>query len=133
MGGVKTHTTSASQHPKARNPTSFELRLYKVCAAIPVGRVSTYGTLAKVLGSSPRAVGQALRRNPYAPVVPCHRVISSNLQLGGFQGTWGATAETQKKEHLLKQEGVYFVDGHLATTMAVMDAKQLAGACKHAL
>jgi hypothetical protein len=60
-------------------------------------------------------------------------VISSNLQLGGFQGTWGATAETQKKEHLLKQEGVYFVDGHLATTMAVMDAKQLAGACKHAL
>mmetsp|Transcript_7876 Transcript_7876/g.16102 ORF Transcript_7876/g.16102 Transcript_7876/m.16102 type:complete len:86 (+) Transcript_7876:104-361(+) len=42
-------------------------------------KVSTYGTLAKELGSSARAVGQALRRNPFAPGVPCHRVVAATL------------------------------------------------------
>jgi methylated-DNA-[protein]-cysteine S-methyltransferase len=54
-------------------------------------------------------VGNALRRNPFAPVVPCHRVIANNLFLGGFQGIWdlkGATAP--KKLSLLDGEGVTF-------------------------
>jgi methylated-DNA-[protein]-cysteine S-methyltransferase len=54
-------------------------------------------------------VGNALRRNPFAPVVPCHRVIANNLFLGGFQGVWdlnGATAPN--KLELLKSEGVTF-------------------------
>ncbi|KAK9831941.1 hypothetical protein WJX81_001444, partial [Elliptochloris bilobata] len=72
-----------------RAPTAFEERLYLVCSAIPCGKVSTYGALAKALHSSPRAVGQALRRNPYAPDVPCHRVVTSSLALGGFSGSWG--------------------------------------------
>ena len=60
----------------------------QVCSAIPKGKVSTYGALSQVLKSSPRAVGQALRRNPYAPQVPCHRVVASTLELGGFSGSW---------------------------------------------
>jgi len=54
-------------------------------------------------------VGNALRRNPYAPRVPCHRVIANNMFIGGFQGVWdlkGATAP--KKLGLLMEEGVGF-------------------------
>lgn len=62
----------------------------QLCSAIPKGRVSTYGDLAKALSppSCARAVGQAMRRNPFAPRVPCHRVIASDLRLGGFSGFW---------------------------------------------
>ncbi|MEW5307390.1 MAG: hypothetical protein WDW36_009793 [Sanguina aurantia] len=68
----------------SRAPTVFEARLFKLCKLIPAGKVSTYGAMAKVLGSSSRAVGQGMKRNPFAPIVPCHRVIASDLTLGGF-------------------------------------------------
>ena len=51
------------------------------------GKVSTYQELAKALHcGSCQAVGQALRRNPYAPIVPCHRVIAASQAIGGFCG-----------------------------------------------
>jgi methylated-DNA-[protein]-cysteine S-methyltransferase len=54
-------------------------------------------------------VGNALRRNPFAPIVPCHRVIANNLFLGGFQGVWDLSGETApRKLALLKDEGVSF-------------------------
>ncbi|WIA23191.1 hypothetical protein OEZ86_010081 [Tetradesmus obliquus] len=71
-----------------RPPTAYEQRVYEMCKAIPKGKVSTYGDMAKALSSSARAVGQAMRRNPFAPVVPCHRVVASSLDLGGFSGSW---------------------------------------------
>ncbi|KAK9811855.1 hypothetical protein WJX72_011259 [[Myrmecia] bisecta] len=114
------------QAKPARKPTVFEERLYQVCRLIPRGKVSTYGAMAKVLNSSPRAVGQALRRNPYAPEVPCHRVIAASLQLGGFQGTWGATEQVASKQRLLKEEGVGFQEGRLQSAQFVFDAEQLA-------
>src|ERR1043165_78073 len=53
------------------------------------GYVSTYKLLAAALSSSPRAVGNALRVNPFAPLpIPCHRVIASNFFIGGFDGEW---------------------------------------------
>ena len=62
--------------------------------------------------SSCRAVGQALRRNPFAPKVPCHRVIASDLSAGGFKG--GLTdALIRRKLNLLGKEGVKFIKGHL--------------------
>src|SRR3989338_7209957 len=64
----------------------FNERVYSLCKLIPKGKVSTYGEISRVLGSSPRAVGQALRCNPFAPIVPCHRVVKSNGALGGFMG-----------------------------------------------
>ncbi|MGI8602860.1 MAG: MGMT family protein [Verrucomicrobiales bacterium] len=97
-----------------RSPTSFELRVYEAIRQIPRGRVSTYAEVARAVGvPAPRAVGQALRRNPFAPQVPCHRVIASTLTIGGFAGTTRG-AEIERKRALLHREGVEFTgDGHL--------------------
>jgi len=83
--------------------------------------------MAKALGSHARAVGQGLRRNPFAPRVPCHRVIASTLELGGFNGSWGVHCLTvKKKQALLEKEGVAFTSsGKLIKHSAVMDADEL--------
>jgi methylated-DNA-[protein]-cysteine S-methyltransferase len=91
-----------------RKPTAFEQRVYDATSRIPAGRVSTYGLVGRAVGcGAARAVGQALRRNPYAPRVPCHRVIASDLTVGGFRGA-GAGAEVRAKRALLAREGVRF-------------------------
>lgn len=59
--------------------TQFQLCVYTVVADIPKGRVSTYTAIARILECSPRAVRLALKRNPFALEVPCHRVIASNM------------------------------------------------------
>lgn len=88
--------------------TPFQRRVYEATSRIPVGCVSTYGLIARHIGcGSPRAVGQALKRNPYAPKVPCHRVIRADLTIGGFAG-WTAGPEIRRKLTLLKGEGVGF-------------------------
>jgi methylated-DNA-[protein]-cysteine S-methyltransferase len=87
--------------------------VYVAVRRIPRGRVATYGGVAAAIGcGSARAVGQALRRNPFAPRVPCHRVIASDLTLGGFDGA-RAGAELARKERLLAAEGVVFRNGRL--------------------
>jgi len=110
--------------------TRFQLRVYEATKKIPRGRVTTYKILADYISakgslagldqesacsgkhSSCRAVGQALRRNPFAPKVPCHRVIASDLSAGGFKG--GLTdALIRRKLNLLGKEGVKFIKGHL--------------------
>lgn len=94
--------------------TLFQQRVYDVVAGIPRGRVATYKDIAAFLGcGSPRAVGQALRRNPFAPRVPCHRVISASLAIGGFQGAVEGVA-VRRKLQLLEAEGVRFSAGKLA-------------------
>lgn len=88
--------------------SAFCEQVYEVVRAIPRGRVATYGGVARALGcGSARAVGQALRRNPFAPRVPCHRVIASDLRLGGFQGRRSGAA-TARKRRRLAAEGVRF-------------------------
>jgi len=80
---------------------SFSARCYALLRRVPPGRVTTYRELAKALGSQAyRAVGNALRRNPYAPKVPCHRVVKSDGRLGGFAHGQG------RKASLLRQEGI---------------------------
>jgi len=70
--------------------------------------VTTYAALAKVADCrSAQAVGQALRRNPFAPEVPCHRVVRTDGSLGGFFGDSGATA-ANKKRQILESEGICF-------------------------
>uniref|UniRef100_A0A7S0UVQ5 Methylated-DNA--protein-cysteine methyltransferase n=1 Tax=Polytomella parva TaxID=51329 RepID=A0A7S0UVQ5_9CHLO len=94
---------------KQRPPTAFESSVYEICSAIPAGKVATYGILSKILKTSPRAVGQSLRRNPYAPIVPCHRVIAADRSIGGFCGQTGCdNTIVQKKIRLLEDEGVAF-------------------------
>ncbi|MBT3191060.1 MAG: MGMT family protein [Verrucomicrobia bacterium] len=95
--------------------TEFQKRVYEALMLVPRGYVTTYKALAAAVGcGSPRAVGQALKRNPYAPEVPCHRVIASDLSIGGFQGA-SAGARISKKQAMLEAEGVHFVDGRLST------------------
>lgn len=74
----------------------------------------TYKILGDTLGCRCyQAIGQALRRNPFAPEVPCHRVIASNLTIGGFGGETSGE-RIKSKLSLLAQEGVLFENGHLA-------------------
>ncbi|HAY74979.1 MAG TPA: cysteine methyltransferase [Opitutae bacterium] len=80
---------------------TFDQRCHALLAQIPKGRVSTYRELAHALGSKAyRAVGQAMNRNPNLMKVPCHRVIRSNGEIGGY--ALGA----DKKRELLLEEGI---------------------------
>lgn len=91
------------------NRTPFEKKVWSLLCQIPPGHVSTYGLMSSRLGSSPRAVGNALRRNPFAPEVPCHRVVATGGQLGGFKGHWSTNGEgitIDEKKKLLRMEGV---------------------------
>ena len=95
-------------------PTPFQKRVYAALAHVPRRRVTTYKKLAECPDyRSCRAVGQALKRNPYAPQVPCHRVIASDLTPGGFMGRRGGAA-LRRKLDLLAEEGVQFHAGKLA-------------------
>ena len=86
----------------------FASRVYAACRRIPAGRVASYGSLARAIGcGSARAVGQALARNPFAPEVPCHRVIATDGTPGGFNGGRDS-GELARKLGLLKAEGVEF-------------------------
>ncbi len=93
----------------------FRARVYATLRRVPAGRVTTYAELARAVGcGSPRAVGQALRRNPFAPEVPCHRVIAADGTAGGFNGHRGGP-ELERKLRLLAAEGVVFDgEGRLA-------------------
>ncbi len=81
--------------------------------AIPEGKVTTYGLIARKLKTKAyRAVGNACRRNPYAPRVPCHRVVRSNGTIGGFGGkTSGKNVEN--KIRMLRREGVEVRNGNI--------------------
>ena len=77
------------------------LALYDVLETIPYGHVTTYGMVAEKIMSSPRAVGQLLRHNRFALIIPCHRVIGSD-GLKGYAGKDGIG----RKQSLLQREGV---------------------------
>jgi len=62
----------------SKQVTDFQERVYTLLKQIPRGKVTTYAAISKALNSSPRAVGGALRNNPFAPEVPCHRCIASD-------------------------------------------------------
>ena len=89
-------------------------------ATIPRGKVTTYRLIAKKLDTNAyRAVGNACRNNPYAPRVPCHRVVKSDGTIGGFAGkTSGKTV--QRKVELLRREGVQVKDGKIVNFEKVL-------------
>ncbi len=80
--------------------TSFEWKVLRTTAGIPLGQTRSYKWVAKAIGKpkAVRAVGQALNKNPFAPLIPCHRVIRENGALGGYAG--GA----KRKKELLQLE-----------------------------
>ncbi|CAM9090612.1 unnamed protein product [Scytosiphon promiscuus] len=94
--------------------TPFQKRVYEAISGIPAGKVSTYGRVAAALNSSARAVGGALRGNPFAPVVPCHRVVMGDFTIGGFSGSFGDCPDTRRKRKMLEEEGVCFTKDKVA-------------------
>ncbi len=84
--------------------TEFQKKVWEALKTIPQGSVITYKELAIMIGKPKaiRAVANAVGKNPYAPQVPCHRVIRSDGKIGGYSGVGGV----QKKLELLKNEGV---------------------------
>jgi methylated-DNA-[protein]-cysteine S-methyltransferase len=86
----------------------FDRRVYEVARAVPPGETITYGAIASALGEEPMAardVGQALAHNPFAPIVPCHRVVAAGGKLGGYTAPGG----TSTKRRLLELEGAAIV------------------------
>ena len=92
---------------------SFSEKVYSVVRKIPQGRVTTYGEIAKALHTKGyRAIGQALKCNHDAPVVPCHRVVKSDGSVGGFKGK-RVGKEIEEKRRLLENEDVSIVNGKI--------------------
>jgi O-6-methylguanine DNA methyltransferase len=93
-----------------RLSTQFTAAVYRATRRIPRGRVATYGAIARAIGQprAARAVGNALNKNPFAPRVPCHRVVRSDGTLGGF------AHGSAKKCLLLEREGVRIRNGGIS-------------------
>ena len=79
--------------------TEFQKKVYLELLTVPSGQTISYSELARRIGCrSPQAVGQALKKNPFAPEVPCHRVIRSDGKLGGYFGkTDGEMIDRKRK------------------------------------
>ncbi|MHA1266932.1 MAG: MGMT family protein [Candidatus Helarchaeota archaeon] len=84
------------------NLTLFQKKVLAITKRIPSGKVATYGLIAKVLGDVhlARAVGNALNKNPFPIIIPCHRVVRSDGYVGGF------AKGTEMKIKLLKKENI---------------------------
>ncbi|MFX1486951.1 MAG: MGMT family protein [Promethearchaeota archaeon] len=97
-------------HQKNLSLSEFQKKVYGVTSKIPKGSVTTYATIAKILGNSSlaRAVGNALNKNPFpSEKVPCHRVVRANGEVGGF------ASGTKNKITMLEKEGIAIVDGRV--------------------
>ena len=86
--------------PLSPKGTGFQKKVWQELLKIPYGATDTYGALAGRLGSSARAVGSAVGRNPISIIIPCHRVLASDGSLTGYAGG------LENKEKLLRLEGV---------------------------
>ncbi|MBI5574336.1 MAG: MGMT family protein [Elusimicrobia bacterium] len=97
LGQSLTQKIRSSKYPE------FYKKVWLECLKIKKGHLSHYSEIAKKIGhpKAARAVGNALAKNPFAPEVPCHRVIRKNRELGGYSGG------LDKKIRLLKKEDFY--------------------------
>lgn len=85
--------------------TAFEWKVLKATLRIPLGQTRTYKWIAQMIGrpKAYRAVGQALRRNPYPLIIPCHRVIKADGSLGGYSGRF----DKRKQKLLIKEKQIF--------------------------
>jgi len=87
--------------------SEYARNVLQVVRMVPLGYVTSYGAIAKIAGGSPRAVGRIMALNPFAPVVPCHRVVNSNFTLGGYGGGLKAKLaflQREKQGYMRKHE-----------------------------
>lgn len=94
--------------------TPLQEKTYKLLKKVPKGRVTTYKALADTLHTKGyRAIGQFMRTNPYAPTVPCHRVVASDGTIGGFMGHKSGK-EIERKIRMLRAEGIKITGKRIA-------------------
>lgn len=113
---VKTNPDMSAELARIANSnlTSFRKTTLSMLCQIPRGRYSTYQAMSDHITATShktcaRAVGNAMRNNPFAPEVPCHRILAADGSLGGFGGHWGESGKFANKKHeLLHDEGVRF-------------------------
>ncbi|HZD12516.1 MAG TPA: MGMT family protein [Candidatus Binatus sp.] len=99
------------------NVSEYQQGVYRMLQKIPRGKVTSYGLIAQAVGSGPRAVGNAVSSNRYAPFVPCHRVVPFNLTIGNYSMNQKPSLEgSNVKRQILENEGVVFQDDHVDIT-----------------
>jgi len=106
------HNITPYEEEKLSKLSPYQQAVLRLLAEVPAGKVTTYADLAREVakrnpGWSPhasRAVGTAMRKNPCAPQIPCHRVIRSDGSIGNFRG--GAEGAVDVKADMLRREGV---------------------------
>ena len=88
---------------------TLHIQVYKKLLEVPIGRVTTYGELAKAVGlkNGQRHIGMLMKKNPFPVIVPCHRVVKSNGKIGGY-----AYGERVKSK-MLEKEGIKIQDGKI--------------------
>lgn len=88
---------------------NIEQKVYKKLIQVPQGKITTYGELAKAVGlkNGQRVIGQIMKKNPYPVIIPCHRVVKSDGQVGGY--AFGDTIKTS----MLKKEGIKIQNGKI--------------------
>jgi len=91
--------------------SEFQDRVLKLVAMVPKGKVTTYKELARAIGNprAYRAVANALARNPFPVKIPCHRVVRSNGEIGGYR------LGIRRKVKLLVQEGIKIENGKISS------------------
>ncbi len=101
-------TKKKAQSSAKKSASEFNQKCYDILKKVPPGSVTTYGDLARKMGTKAfRAVGRAMNKNPFAPVVPCHRVVTSDGRIGGY--AFGV----EKKIKILQKEGVQVRNGKI--------------------
>ena len=96
------NNTPESMSFATKHLSAYTRKVLETASAIPTGYVASYGAVAKAAGGSPRAVGRVMESNPFAPIVPCHRVVSADFTLGGYGGGLGT-----KLEFLIREKRGY--------------------------
>lgn len=100
--------------------TPLKEKTYRLLKKVPKGRVTTYKALAHAMHTRAyRAIGQFMRTNPYAPTVPCHRVVASDGTIGGFRGHTSGKEITDKIA-MLRREGVKISGNKIADFQKIL-------------
>ncbi|CAB9515119.1 Methylated-DNA--protein-cysteine methyltransferase [Seminavis robusta] len=119
---TKPVTLSGLSSTQRQKVTPFRAQVLSALCKVPEGKVTTYKSLSRHIGcNSSQAIGQALKHNPFAPEIPCHRVVKTDRTIGGFGGMTSGT-KIERKIALLKLEGVQFSkDGQTIVEECIYD------------
>ena len=88
---------------------TLSIKVYKKLLQVPEGKITTYGDLARAVGiiNGQRTIGNIMKKNPFPVIVPCHRVVQSTGEIGGY--AYGKKV----KSHMLSKEGIKIRDGKI--------------------